>query len=77
MVFLRPVIMRDTESANRLSLDRYDLIRANQQAAQPKPSIVLPINEGPLAPPIEPAGSAPAPALAVPASGAPAAAPAN
>jgi general secretion pathway protein D len=77
MVFLRPVIMRDTESANRLSLDRYDLIRANQQAAQPKPSVVLPINEGPLAPPIEPAGSAPAPALAVPAPGAPASAPAN
>jgi general secretion pathway protein D len=77
MVFLRPVIMRDTESANRLSLDRYDLIRANQQAVQPQPSVVLPINEGPLAPPIEPAGSAPAPALAVPASGAPASAPAN
>jgi general secretion pathway protein D len=69
--------MRDTESANRLSLDRYDLIRANQQAAQPKPSVVLPINEGPLAPPIEPVGSAPAPALAVPAPGAPASAPAN
>ncbi|UCH16710.1 MAG: type II secretion system secretin GspD [Burkholderiales bacterium] len=77
MVFLRPVIMRDSESANRLSLDRYDLIRANQQAVQPKPSVVLPINEGPVAPPIEPAGSAPAPAAAVPTPVAPTPVPAN
>ena len=62
MVFLRPVIMRDSESANRLTLDRYDLIRANQQAAQPAPSVVLPINEAPVVPPIERAASGPAPA---------------
>ncbi|HSW25792.1 MAG TPA: type II secretion system secretin GspD, partial [Burkholderiaceae bacterium] len=41
MVFLRPVVMRDIESANKLSLDRYDLIRARQQEAQPVPSAIL------------------------------------
>jgi len=65
MVFLRPVIMRDAETANKLSLDRYDLIRAQQKDAQPAPSIVLPINESPVLPPIRPpasSASAPVPA---------------
>jgi general secretion pathway protein D len=52
MVFLRPVVMRDSDSANRLSLDRYDIIRAQQQGAQPTPSLVLPINESPVLPPL-------------------------
>lgn len=63
MVFLRPVIMRDGGSAERLSLDRYDLMRAQQQGAQPAPSVVLPINESPVLPPI---GSGPVPTLPVP-----------
>jgi len=50
MVFLRPIVMRDAESANRFSQDRYDQIRSQQQAAQPAPSYVLPINESPVAP---------------------------
>ena len=53
MVFLRPVIMRDGGSAERLSLDRYDLMRAQQQGAQPAPSVVLPINESPVLPSLE------------------------
>lgn len=62
MVFLRPVVMRDAESANRLSIDRYDVIRGMQQNAQPARSFVMPINEAPIMPP------ATAPASAVPLS---------
>ncbi len=53
MVFLRPVVVRDGDSASRLSLDRYDQIRAQQQRAQPAPSVVMPINESPVLPPID------------------------
>ena len=48
MVFLRPVVMRDSESVGRLSLDRYDLMRGRQEAAQPAPSLLAPL--GPSAP---------------------------
>jgi general secretion pathway protein D len=51
MVFLRPVVLRDAESANKLSLDRYDLIRAQQKDAQPSSSLLMPINESPVLPP--------------------------
>jgi general secretion pathway protein D len=54
MVFLRPVVVRDGDSASRLSLDRYDQIRAQQQRAQPEPSVVMPINESPVLPPLRP-----------------------
>jgi general secretion pathway protein D len=50
MVFLRPIVMRDAESAGRFSQDRYDQIRGQQQSAQPAPSLILPINEAPVAP---------------------------
>ncbi len=52
MVFLRPVIMRDGDVSNRLSLDRYEIIRGHQQSAQPRPSVLVPINEAPLLPPL-------------------------
>jgi general secretion pathway protein D len=48
MVFLRPVIMRDAASASKISLDRYELIRAMQKDGQPTQSLVLPINESPV-----------------------------
>jgi len=54
MVFLRPVVLRDTDSANRLSLDRYDQIRGEQKMSQPEPSRLLPINESPVLPPLRP-----------------------
>ncbi|WP_414676516.1 type II secretion system secretin GspD [Methylibium sp.] len=54
MVFLRPVVMRDADATNRLSLDRYDLIRSQQQSAQPAPRVLLPINESPVLPQIRP-----------------------
>lgn len=74
MVFLRPVIMRDADSSARLSLDRYDLIRAQQKDAQPAPSQVLPINEAPVLPPMREAPATPpaTPPLASPAPSAPA-----
>lgn len=52
MVFIRPVVMRGPEQANQLSLDRYDVIRAMQKDAQPEPRMLLPVNEGPLVPPM-------------------------
>jgi general secretion pathway protein D len=69
MVFLRPVIMRSAEDASRLSLDRYDVIRARQADAQPASSFILGINEAPLLPvsPSVPATAvAPAPAASAP-----------
>jgi general secretion pathway protein D len=69
MVFLRPIVMRDAEASARLSNDRYDQIRAQQQGAQPPQSLVLPINEAPVldknrlppspVAPVAPAASAP------------------
>jgi general secretion pathway protein D len=51
MVFLRPVVVRDAQATGQLSLDRYDLMRAGLQAAQPVPNTLVPINEAPLLPP--------------------------
>ena len=53
MVFLRPVVMRDADSTAKFSLDRYDEIRGRQDAAQPSPSVVIPINESPVLPPLK------------------------
>ena len=50
MVFLRPVIVRDAQATERLSMDRYDLMRAGMKEAQPIPSTVVPINEAPQLP---------------------------
>jgi len=62
MVFLRPLIIRNQEESNALSMDRYDLIRAAQQGVgQPRQSVIMPINDAPVAPaaPVQ----APGPAL--------------
>jgi general secretion pathway protein D len=61
MVFLRPVVMKDADSSNRLSLDRYDQMRGRQQDAQPEPSMVIPINESPVLPPAASASAPKAP----------------
>ncbi|MGE0499098.1 MAG: type II secretion system secretin GspD [Ramlibacter sp.] len=52
MVFLRPVVVRDSQQSETLSLDRYDLMRLKQEAAQPVPSKVVPVNEAPVLPPL-------------------------
>ena len=54
MVFLRPVVMRDQAATNRISLDRYDYIRAQQLEAQPPQSTILRINESPVLPQVKP-----------------------
>ena len=54
MVFLRPVVMRDQAGSNKISLDRYDYIRAQQQENQPPQSTILRINESPVLPQIRP-----------------------
>ena len=64
MVFLKPTIMRDGEAASRLSLDRYDLIRARQQEAQPAPNVLIPLKDAPVLPPMSPPAAAPAAAPA-------------
>jgi general secretion pathway protein D len=51
MVFLRPMVIRSQADSNALSLDRYDLIRAQQQTTgQPRQSAVMPINDAPVSP---------------------------
>jgi general secretion pathway protein D len=54
MVFLRPVVMRDQAASNKISLDRYDYIRAQQLEHQPPQSPVLGINESPMLPQLRP-----------------------
>ena len=72
MVFLRPVVIRDAEQSDALSLDRYDLMRGKQEGAQPPSSVVVPVNNGPVLPPAprqEPQpGATPATATPVPSS---------
>ncbi|MBE7366774.1 type II secretion system secretin GspD [Ramlibacter pallidus] len=50
MVFLRPVVIRDTTQTEALSIDRYDLMRTKQQNAQPTPSVLAPVNDAPILP---------------------------
>ena len=52
MVFLRPIVMRDGNTADRLSIDRYEQIRAFQKDNQPRPNVLIPINEAPVLPPM-------------------------
>lgn len=78
MVFLRPIVMRDADSVNKLSLDRYDLIRARQQGAQPTPHPMMPVGEMPLIPSLTPAETPkPANPLPTPSEISPPQAPAN
>jgi general secretion pathway protein D len=63
MVFLRPVVMRNAQSANELTLGRYESIRAVQQQAQPEKSLVLPDTGAPVLPD---SSAKPSPRKAVP-----------
>ncbi len=62
MVFLRPVVVRDGRATDKLSMDRYDLMRSGMQDAQPVPSSILTINEAPVlaAPQVRPGPALPA-----------------
>jgi general secretion pathway protein D len=66
MVFLRPVVVRDAVQSDVLSLDRYDLMRGMQGAAQPTSSVVVPINASPMFPPLPPLTSPQLPAVPAP-----------
>ena len=50
LVFLRPVVLRDAQSARSIAIDRYEAIRAEQQSVQPDPSRVISVNQGPVLP---------------------------
>jgi general secretion pathway protein D len=54
MVFLRPVVVRDSAATERLSLDRYEQMRSGMQNAQPVPDAKVPVNEGPSLPDVAP-----------------------
>ena len=55
MVFLRPVVVRDAAASDALMLDRYESIRALQQAVQPEPSAVMgSVSGAPLLPALRP-----------------------
>ena len=54
MVFLRPVVMRDQDAANAITLDRYDFMRQKQLNSQPEASAVLgAVNAAPVIEPLK------------------------
>jgi general secretion pathway protein D len=63
MVFLRPVVVRDAQATDRLSMDRYELMQAGIKAVQPAPSSVLPINATPQMPALPLTRPSPAPVV--------------
>jgi general secretion pathway protein D len=54
MVFLRPVVVRDAAAMDSLSMGRYESMRADQTAVQPRQSAVLPNLGTAQLPPAEP-----------------------
>ncbi|MEP6972495.1 MAG: type II secretion system secretin GspD [Betaproteobacteria bacterium] len=54
MVFLRPVVVRDATSLDSLSMGRYEMMRTDQSAVQPRQSAVLPNFGTAQLPPLEP-----------------------
>jgi len=53
MVFLRPIVIRNTEQSQNVTNDRYDYMRATENTVQPQPSAVLmPGVMAPLLPPL-------------------------
>ncbi len=53
MLFLRPIVMRDQSDANKLTVDRYNAIRSEQQTFQPDTSYVMRINDTPVIPQVK------------------------
>ena len=53
MIFLRPIVVRDTATSDALVVDRYDAIRALQQNTQPAPSLMMgTVSGAPVLPPL-------------------------
>ena len=54
MLFLRPIVIRNQADADKLTFNRYDAIRAQQQSIQPDKSYLMRINDAPVLPTIKP-----------------------
>jgi general secretion pathway protein D len=54
MVFLRPVVLRDALSSEDFTINRYDMMRGVQQETQPQSSVMVPINDTAVLPPVRP-----------------------
>ena len=61
MIFLRPIVVRDTATSDALVVDRYDAIRALQQNTQPAPSLMMgTVSGAPVLPPLPTPAAKPA-----------------
>ncbi|HEV8692327.1 MAG TPA: type II secretion system secretin GspD [Ideonella sp.] len=65
MLFLRPVVIRSPQQAEQMMVDRYDAIRAVQQATPREPTMLLPV-DGSLVLPERQPGRLPAQQVVVP-----------
>jgi general secretion pathway protein D len=54
MLFLRPIVIRTQTDADRMTVNRYDAIRAQQQSMLPDHSTMMRVNDAPIVPPIRP-----------------------
>jgi general secretion pathway protein D len=54
MLFLRPIVIRTQADADKLTINRYDSIRAQQQSLQPDPSLLMRVNDAPVVPAVKP-----------------------
>ncbi len=72
MVFLRPIVVRDAAASDALMEDRYEAIRAVQQATQPAQSAVLRgVSGAPVLPPLRTSAPAAPTGAATPSEAAP------
>lgn len=50
LVFLRPMVIRDAQTASSITMDRYESIRAQQVSSQPEQRALLPVDGAPTLP---------------------------
>ena len=54
MLFLRPIVIRNQADADKMTMNRYDAIRSQQQSAMPDKSVLMRINDSPVIPALKP-----------------------
>jgi general secretion pathway protein D len=54
MLFLRPIVIRNQVEADKLTINRYDSIRSQQQSSLPDKSLLMRINDTPVVPVLKP-----------------------
>ncbi|MEP6502575.1 MAG: type II secretion system secretin GspD [Betaproteobacteria bacterium] len=54
MLFLRPLVIRNQADADKMTTNRYDAIRSQQQQTQPDKSVLMRINDAPVVPAVKP-----------------------